>query len=401
MENIMTSIKNNTKEKRGFLNKEIKGYLEGKGAIGVGFATKETMHSPEGIPSADITSILPEAESAICFAFPLDKKKIQAYLNKDLPNGRVDHNKDNFDTYIKIIKISEELKKTLEKKGYIADIILPNFDYRGEGLRSTISQKPYISLRYLAVRSGVGTFGWSGNVLMKGYGAPILLGGVVTNAKLEPTDPIPESESVCNNCKLCTKVCAFRFMSDDEQITVTLGGQTFDYSKRKKIARCLMVCGGYSGLDKTGKWSTWCPERHPYPETDDDVYKIFAKELERSIRFHVRGEHEGFDRTQLDQDPVLKQIFSGKEQAARVFKFTNLSCGNCQMICWGDPEQTAENYRMLVNSGCTIRDDEGYIEVRNCDEAKNYYEEKHPDIDQELTPKQKEYIKLIKESNET
>ena len=383
------------------LNKKIKRFIEGNGAIRVGFATKETMHSPEGIPSADITSLLPEAESAICFAFPLEKKKIRAYLSKDLPHGRVDHNKDNFDTYIKIIKISEELKKLLTDKGYNADIILPNFDYRGEGLRSTISQKPYISLRYLAVRSGVGIFGWSGNVLVKGYGAPILLGGVVTNAKLEPTDPLPESESVCNNCKLCTKVCAFRFMSDNEETTVTLGGQTFKYSKRAKIARCLMVCGGYSGLDKTGKWSTWCPERQPYPESDDEVYMIFAKELDRPIRFHVRGERDGFDRTQLDQDPILKEVFFGKEHAARVFKFTNLSCGNCQMICWGDPEQTAENYRILVNSGCTIRDDEGYVEVRNCEEAKKYYEEKHPDTDQDLTPKQKEYVKLIKECNET
>ena len=382
-------------------NEEIKKFLKNKDAIGVGFASKETMYSPEGIPSADITSILPEAESAICFAFPLDKEKIRAYLNKDLPHGRVDHNKDNFDTYIKIIKISKELKENLEKKGYKAAIILPNWDYRGEGLRSIISQKPYISLRYLAVRSGVGIFGWSGNVLIKGYGAPILLGGVVTNAKLEPTDPLPESESECNNCKLCTKVCAFRFMSEDEQTLITLGGKTFKYSKRNKIARCLMVCGGYSGLDKTGKWSTWCPERSPYPETDDDVYRIFAKEIDRPIRFHVRGEREGFDRTQLDQDPVLKEIFSGKEQTARVFKFTNLSCGNCQMICWGDPEQTAENYRILVNSGCTIRDDEGYVEVRNCDEAKKYYEENHLDADQELTPKQKEYVKIIKECNET
>jgi len=383
------------------LNKEIKEFLKEKDVIGVGFTTKEAMDSTEGIPSADITSILPEAESAICFAFPLDKEKIRSYLNKDLPNGRVDHNKDNFDTYIKIIKISEELKKKLEKKGYKAAIILPNWDYRGEGLHSIISLKPYISLRYLAVRSGVGIFGWSGNVLIKGYGAPILLGGVVTNAKLEPTDPLPESESECNNCKLCTKVCAFRFMSEDEQTLITLGGKTFKYSKRNKIARCLTVCGGYSGLGKTAKWSTWSPERHPYPETDDDVYRILAKEIDRPIRFHVRGEREGFDRTQLDQDPVLKEIFSGKEQTARIFKFTNLSCGNCQMICWGDPEQTAENYRILVNSGCTIRDDEGYVEVRNCDEAKKYYEENHLDTDQDLSPKQREYVKIIKECNET
>ena len=71
------------------------------------------------------------------------------------------------------------------------------------------------------------------------------------------------------------------------------------------------------------------------------------------------------------------------------------------MICWGDPEHTAKNYRILTNSGCTIRDEEGYIDVKSCDEAKKYYEENYPDLNQELTPQQEENAKLIKECNET
>ena len=89
------------------LNNEIEKFLLDKGVIKVGFATQETMYSPEGIPSTDFTKILPDGQSAVCFAFPLDKEKIRAFLRKDLPNGRVDHNKDNFDIYIKIIKTLE------------------------------------------------------------------------------------------------------------------------------------------------------------------------------------------------------------------------------------------------------------------------------------------------------
>ena len=105
----MTTLNNSSKEQKTTLNSEIEKFLLEKGAIKVGFATQETMHSPEGIPSTDITKILPDGQSAVCFAFPIDKEKIRAYLRKDLPNGLVDHNKDLLDLYVKMIKISEEL----------------------------------------------------------------------------------------------------------------------------------------------------------------------------------------------------------------------------------------------------------------------------------------------------
>jgi len=397
----MTTLNNSSKEQKTILNSEIEKFLLDKGAIKVGFATQETMHSPEGIPSTDFTKILPDGQSAVCFAFPLDKEKIRAYLRKDLPNGRVDHNKDNFDLYVKIIKISEELVDLLKEKGFHAAQIIPNFDYAGEGQLKPLLSKPQLSLRYLAVRSGLGLFGWSGNVLMKGYGATILFGGVVTNAKLEPTDPLAESESVCNQCKLCTKVCAFRMFSDNETQEITLGGYPFQYSKRINHCRCLMVCGGYSGLDKTGKWSTWATERHPYPETDDDVMVTFANSVKADTSLHVKGEREGFDRKQFKRDPILKKVFSGdKKDAGTLFKGVYLTCGNCQIICWGDPEQTAENFRILTNSGCTVLDDEGFVDVKSCEEAQKIYDAKFPN-GPIITEQHKKIAKLMKRALES
>ncbi|MHA1256768.1 MAG: hypothetical protein ACTSPS_14345 [Promethearchaeota archaeon] len=375
----MTTLNNKSKEQTKTLNNEIENFLLDKGVIKVGFATQETMHSPEGIPSTDFTNILPDGQSAVCFAFPLDREKIRAYLRKDLPHGRVDHNKDLFDIYVKIIKISEELVEILKEKGYNAAQILPNFDWAGKGQTKPLISRPHFSLRYLAVCSGLGRFGWSGNVLMKGYGATILFGGIITNAKLEPTDPLPESESVCNQCKLCTKVCAFRMFSDNETQEVTLGGNQYEYSKRVNHCRCIIVCGGLSGLDKTGKWSTWAPDRHPYPETDDEVYLTLASAVKEDTRVIAKGEREGFDRNQIKRDPVLKKVFSGdKKDAGNNFKGGSAYCGNCQLICWGNPKETAENYRILTNSGFMVLDDEGFIEVKSCEEAQRIYDERFP-----------------------
>ena len=50
--------------------------------------------------------------------------------------------------------------------------------------------KPPISHRYLAVRLGVGFFGYSGHILTKEHGAAIVLASVVTKAEFKPTEPL-------------------------------------------------------------------------------------------------------------------------------------------------------------------------------------------------------------------
>jgi len=54
-----------------------------------------------------------------------------------------------------------------------------------------LGMNPDLSHRYLAVRSGVGWFGFSGNVITPEYGAAVILGTCVTSAELEPRTPYP------------------------------------------------------------------------------------------------------------------------------------------------------------------------------------------------------------------
>ncbi|MBD3197715.1 MAG: epoxyqueuosine reductase, partial [Candidatus Lokiarchaeota archaeon] len=222
---------------------------------------------------------MPKAKSAILFALPLNKEKIRAFLRKDLPNGRIDHEIDNIQVNVDAYNLGKEVVKFLKNKSHKSNVIFPNFKYRTNVQGWQMKMYPELSLRYLAVRSGVGTFGWSGNVGIKGYGSIIILGGVVTSAELEPTDPIPSEEGFCNKCKLCTKVCAFRMFSDKQTEEINIGDHNSSYAERRNVMRCQIVCGGLSGLDKEGTWSTWSPGRFPYPETDKQVRRIFSYSL--------------------------------------------------------------------------------------------------------------------------
>ncbi|MHA1933075.1 MAG: hypothetical protein ACW96X_11065 [Promethearchaeota archaeon] len=208
----------------------------------------------------------------------------------------------------------------------------------------------------MAARSGVGSVGWSGNIIVKGHGAAVLLGALVTSAKLEPTDPIPLEDSPCDKCKLCVNVCAFRMFDKNEEDSYTLGGYTFSFSRRNNVSRCYAVCGGHSGLDKTGKWSTWSPGRTPYPDTEEEADQTFSHLFAHPIiNRGIAGEEGSYGESKLLDDKVAQEYIKSSELASNTFTENfNLSCGNCQLICTGNHDETAENFRILTNSGCII-----------------------------------------------
>jgi len=357
------------------LNEEIEKYLLDNGALKVGFATKESMAG--GPPSADITYPLPEAQSAVCFAVPLDKGKIRPFLRKDLPNGRIEHEIDNVKAYLKAFKISNEVVRMLGEKGHAAQALFPNFKYREDVPFWGLQSFPPVSLRYLAVRSGAAIYGWSGNVGLKGHGATIILGGLVTSAKLTPTDPIPPSETFCNECKLCEKACTLRMFGGENE-SVSLGGQEFSFTKRRHLMRCFAGCGGYSGLDKSGKWSTWSPGRYSYPETNEDAVRVLAQSFRLKRKWYIKDEKKGYNVSDLQKDAGLTEeeyetLLEGNEKGLKNLKNVTLTCGNCQLICWGDPIETAENYKILTNSGCAVQKKNREIVVLPPDEAEELF----------------------------
>jgi len=361
------------------LNQEVEKFLLERGALKVGFTTAETLAG--GPPSIDLTYPLPEAQTAICFALPLDREVTRAYLKKELPNGCSDHERDNIGTNIKAYKLAIAVASLLKKKGFKAVAIFPNFKYREEIPGWELKMYPELALRLIAMRSGAGSVGWSGNIGLKGYGAAIILGGLVTSAKLEPTAPIPSEDSFCNKCILCTKVCALRMFDHDEEDSITLGGHTFTYSKRINLARCQIVCGGLSGLDKSGKWSTWSLGRYPYPETDKEVMRTLNLAVNNFLKWPDIEIHKKFDTSEFENDKEITEALGEiKNKMLMMIEDVKLTCGNCQLICWGDPTKTKENYNLLTNSGCIIQKEDGKIVIlppEKAEEVFNAMDRKH------------------------
>jgi len=105
----------------------------GEGACDAGIATTETLEG--GPPSVDLSYVLPEAKSAVCFVLALD------------------------------------LARFLEQKGFPSYPVASNVVYRQDTERGLLDLFPDISLRYLAVASGIAQFGLSGNVIREEEGA--------------------------------------------------------------------------------------------------------------------------------------------------------------------------------------------------------------------------------------
>jgi epoxyqueuosine reductase len=340
------------------LEKDIREFLTGRGAVKVGIATRETLSG--GPPSADLTYMLPEARSAVSFALPLDKEKIRLYLSK---RSHAAHEQDNFETNVRSSRLAKELALWLEEKGFESKRVISNTVYRTEVEGWELSMPPDLSHRYIAARSGVGSFGWSGNIGLKGYGSAVILGTTVTRAELQPTEPESSEKSFCDVCKRCVAACPSGMFDAKDSMSVTLGGVTFTHSARNSYLPCQFVCGGFTGLDPVaGKWSTWSPGRYSIPQDQGDLMSVFLRAVENYSKWPERtGDPGGY------QNPAL----SGEN--------LRLTCGNCQIICWGDHKETRENYRILKRSGCVIQRENGDIEVLPAREAARAFDSLDPE----------------------
>jgi len=320
-----------------------------------GIATAETLSG--GPPSADITYVLPGAKSAICFAVSLDQRLIPPFLSKE---NRRDHEIDNIRANTVATGIAQRLADFLNQQGYPSIAVSTNDVYRADTPRPLIDMCPPLAHRYLAVRSGVGHFGLSGNILVKNAGAAVILATVVTAAELVPTDPQPADENYCDNCGMCIASCISGFVNAKEKVHVTLGGIEFQYSKRGKYRRCAYVCGGYTGLHHSRKWSTWSPGRFAIPEDDRELGAIWLKAMPLYNQWpRVEGGYYNF-----------------AVGPHRVW----LTCGNCQLVCTPDPEERKRRHRLLADSGVVVQNPDGSLESVSPEAAKRRLASMSPDL---------------------
>ena len=326
------------------LNKLMLEMPRSLGADLSGIATCETLAG--GPPSADLTQVFPTARSAICFALALDEAALEKYLKKE---NHEEFNLKKIRATTLANGIALEMANFLTQIGYKSVPICANFQYRNGSGVTYADRIPLISHRYLAVRSGIGHFGSSGHVITRDYGAAIVLGSVVTEAVLAPTDPLPEKENYCNSCRLCRAVCPSGFISPDETVTVRLGDREFSYAKRGAYTRCGFVCGGIGGLDRSGKWSNWSASRYPIPDDDQDLPQAMTRAmpayLERKLPDHVF-------------------YISFRPGYA-----LDYSCSFCQLVCHRDPEVRKKRYRMVMDSGVIVQNADGSCHAVSPEEA--------------------------------
>jgi epoxyqueuosine reductase len=269
-------------------------------------------------------------------AVPLNKNRIEPYLRKQ---DHAAHDRDNAGTTNLASGIALQLAKLLELKGHPSVAVAANHVYRPDSPHGIFDEHPDISHRYLAVRAGVGWFGYSGNVIRPDTAAALVLATVVTQAKLKATPPLPPDDNYCDECRFCLGACFSGFMDEREMTTISLGGKKFSYSRRRNHARCDYVCGGFAGLHPSGEWSTWSPSRYPIPESGEGFQKAIRKAAKA---YYLRPDAPGGF-----YNPLLK----GKK-----LEFT---CGHCMLICHPDLEVRKRRFAWLKSSGVIIQEPDG------------------------------------------
>jgi len=332
----------------------IKELARSLGATAVGICTTETLAG--GPPSVDLSYVLPGAKAAVSFLVPLNQSYIEPFLQK---KDRLSHETDNVRANTLATGISFEIAAYLIHKGHPSVGLTSNFAYRTDTPNGPFDEKPLISHRYLAVRSGIGHFGLSGNVITGENGAAVILGSVVTTAALVPTEPLRPEENYCDECRLCIASCASEYMNPDEKIVVRMGDVDFSYSARRHHSRCDYVCGGFTGLHKSGRWSTWSPARFPIPDRDEDFLPALMNAA------------DSYKRRPREEGGFFHFLMPGNR--------ISLTCGHCTLVCHPDKAVRKRRHKMLIRSGVVIQRPDGSCEAVSPAEAEKRLQELPPE----------------------
>ncbi|MCL2032635.1 MAG: hypothetical protein FWG96_05150 [Methanomassiliicoccaceae archaeon] len=319
---------------------------KGLGAALSGIVSKSSL---EGAPyTADLDYVLPGAKSAIVFAVPFSQELIEPFLSKkdfSLSGHKIERTTFAFG-------ISFELSTVLDSLGHRAVPIASNFAFRKDTPNGIFDRIPPISLKLLAAACGVGSIGQSGLLLTKQHGAAFSLGGVVTDIELEPTESLPESENYCDGCLLCKRSCVADFILPGKR-TMTIGGKEMRVGNCRLASRCAYPCGGITGLDGSGKWSTWSPGRFPLPDDDEEYRTISKRYIERYLQRKRTGP--------VSYNPLLAGTYE-----------MQYTCSNCQFVCHPDKDVRKKRHDLLINSGVVIEDEDGTKHAVSPDEAEEF-----------------------------
>ncbi|MFC1852289.1 hypothetical protein ACFL27_18995 [candidate division CSSED10-310 bacterium] len=362
------------------MEQRLKQLAYNSGAAAVGIANAERLIDK---PSMDPNYLLPWARSVISVMLPFDDEIVRMYLaKKDRPAMQIHET----EIYRGLEEISRKLADELLFNGFRAVAAESNLDYRfkqkfgwkivpypvRQALLDWLSSPcgplerrfrksivellfeyamrapswrltPTISHRYAAVAAGLGTIGWSGNVLHPKYGARVLFNTVITDAPLTP-DPM-DQEIICDGCRRCVISCQGRFIDAKREDSVFIGGQRFVHALRSNNLRCILVCAGFTGQSADEMWSTWSPGRFKLPASDemlDDLWEWMVKTYLCDDNHYARTLanltfHTEYGHVRKPQDRF------------------EITCGNCQFVCARNRQTRLQLSKLLRKSGAVQR----------------------------------------------
>ena len=373
------------------LEDSIKDVARKSGADLVGIAGPGRFNGP---PSIDPTYILRGAKSIVSVAVGFNTAAIHDFMGKVSPYP---HNIDEAVCYQKGYRSATAVADFLKSKGYKAKVVEPNAVYRRA--LDPFATRPTFSHRFGAVVSGLGTFGLSGNVVTKEFGASIMLDTVVTNAVLEsdPVRPARETmETRCFNCKLCEKTCTMGMFRDDEEEYLLINGELHSRGKRNNLDFCNAPCFGLHAISRDKKWTNWGQfwikewmENAPDPEKREKVRSTFMQVGARAGDSHQRfmaiiKMARNLYPKELTEDffpsyeNLPKDIESQKQLARQYYKNLGVelrdpclvTCAQCVQVCGPDFEETRKRFDLLMNSGYVVPDANwDHIHVKTFEEA--------------------------------
>ncbi|MCX6004717.1 MAG: hypothetical protein NT082_03500 [Chloroflexi bacterium] len=374
------------------LEKDIKDFAVNAGASLVGIAGRERLIGP---PSIDPNYVLRGAKSVMALALPMNVPAIYDFLDKTSSGP---HNIDQARMNQRMHRISKELADYIVSLGYKAVAVPPNNTYRRA--LDPFSTRPSFSHRFAAVLAGLGTFGLSGNVITKEYGAAVYLGSVVTNAVLKSDPVLPARYAMdnrCRTCKLCDKTCTLSMFRDDEEEHLLLNGELHARGKRNNLDFCNLSCFGLHSISKDKKWSNW--GRHwindyidsqPDPDKRQEVRAVLMRqgsmagdstprfEVIRRIgknlwpRHYIEDYLPDYDNLSKNEDEIFKLLVKYEENVGVVGLKDPyvLTCGQCALVCGPDFEETKKRYDLLTSSGYVVPGLNGnMVNVKTLDEA--------------------------------
>ncbi|MHB1126093.1 MAG: 4Fe-4S binding protein [Bacillota bacterium] len=340
------------------MKEQLKEYALSLGAVMVGVASKERLTGPV---CSDPTYLMPEAATAVVFAINYNKDIIRDYLSKRNFSSRASMSRHEGEIYHQLWHIGNQLVQYLTEKGYKAINCWPNQDWRefknrkpGEKY-NPVAMTPEFSHRYAAVAAGLGSFGWSSNVITPEYGARVLFSSILTDAVLE-ADPLLE-KNPCDRCKLCAHACQAGYIQlGKETQTVTLGGIQHEHGKLAQSGRCLLVCGGFINSLANPSWSIFKPVKIDFNFEDNEDNEALGWRIRQAFINIAKGPDSPARRHFVKSQTKVKNLPTHSLD----IQDYEVMCGNCQLICWENKEERITNLKLLRSSGVVALDKDGH-----------------------------------------